>query len=98
MLFQMARRSCRRPRIEEVIEQAAEIGFDHVQFTLGDRHWIRQVVNHSPALFLTKAATLLTGTPRMPPRPLAGGRLIRSTTDPRGVPGYPDFLCAGYRA
>lgn len=94
----MVHRSCRRTRIEEVIEQAAEIGFDHVQFALGERYRICQVVNHSPTLFLVKATALLAGTARMPPRPRASGGWIRNATDPRGSPGYPDFLCAGYRA
>lgn len=69
----MARRSCRRTRIEEVVEQAAEIGSDHIQFALAERYRIRQVVNHSPAPVLAKASTLQTGTTRMPPRPLTSG-------------------------
>jgi hypothetical protein len=65
--------SCSRKRVEDVVEQATEIGLDYIQFTLGDRYRIYQVVDHSPALFLATATALLTGAPRIPPRPLASG-------------------------
>lgn len=83
---------------EDGIYCSAQMSLQRDEFGRQDRNALRQIDDQRPLAPGAAASALLTGTARMPPRPLATGGRIRSVMDPRGVPAYPDFLCAGYRA
>lgn len=74
------------------------MGLQCDEFGRQDRDALRQIDDDRPFALGATTAAFLTGTACLSPRPLASGRRIRDATDHRGVPGYPYFLCAGYRA
>lgn len=84
---------------KKLVEQAAEVGLDGIEFGIGDRAGRTiEIADNSPVTLLTLPPPLLTGTTGMSPRSFTAGRCNCDVDALRGASGCFDISCAGYRA